>query len=296
MPGVDPKLVPDGWVQNHFKWIVWKLGSMERSYPEEFSDCLSIENVMGQLKYRYDREVDRAQRPALRRILERDDAAGKRMVLVVSGVIPTSGGHDLELSDGWYAVRTSIDSGLNNVVQRGLVKIGTKLMIQGAELLNCEGCPPLQVSESVRLKIFFNSTRRAAWDVKLGYYHVQGPLLIPFRSIHNNGGTIGCTRVYVARVYPLCFMEKSEAGIVWRNEKAQLRKDDEREMNRNNVLERLQQQVEDELTMEWRKKSCGKRRRIGKSELEGAKCAKTLYEMMESSIDPDSFKVTKYCS
>lgn len=43
-------------------------------------------NVMAQLKYRYDREIDRSQRPCLRRILEKDDSASKRMVLCVSSL------------------------------------------------------------------------------------------------------------------------------------------------------------------------------------------------------------------
>ena len=30
MPGVDPKLIPNGWIDNHYKWIVWKLASMDR--------------------------------------------------------------------------------------------------------------------------------------------------------------------------------------------------------------------------------------------------------------------------
>lgn len=29
-PGVDPSLIPTGWVENHYKWIVWKLASMDR--------------------------------------------------------------------------------------------------------------------------------------------------------------------------------------------------------------------------------------------------------------------------
>lgn len=29
-PGVDPNLLPAGWVENHYKFIVWKLASMDR--------------------------------------------------------------------------------------------------------------------------------------------------------------------------------------------------------------------------------------------------------------------------
>jgi breast cancer 2 susceptibility protein len=40
-----------------------------------------------QLKYRYDREIDSCHRPAIRKILERDDSAAKRLVLCVARII-----------------------------------------------------------------------------------------------------------------------------------------------------------------------------------------------------------------
>lgn len=29
-PGVDPSLLPRDWIENHYKWIIWKLASMDR--------------------------------------------------------------------------------------------------------------------------------------------------------------------------------------------------------------------------------------------------------------------------
>lgn len=53
-PGVDPKLISEEWVYNHYRWIIWKQASMERSFPETMgSQCLTPEQVLLQLKYRY---------------------------------------------------------------------------------------------------------------------------------------------------------------------------------------------------------------------------------------------------
>lgn len=52
MDGVDPKLLPKKWIKNHFKWIVWKLASYE-DFTKNMNDCLNVENVIQQLKYRF---------------------------------------------------------------------------------------------------------------------------------------------------------------------------------------------------------------------------------------------------
>lgn len=68
---VDPTLVNLEWIRNHYRWIVWKLASMELRIPALFArTCLTPKNVLEQLKYRYDKEIDRCQRSALRRIIE----------------------------------------------------------------------------------------------------------------------------------------------------------------------------------------------------------------------------------
>lgn len=121
--------------------------------------------------------------------------------------------YELELCDGWYSVRTVIDVPLCEQVKKCKIKIGTKLIIHGAELLNCEGCHPLETPESVRIKIHYNSSRRTVWYAKLGYQMCPGPLLISLKTVLPKGGIIGCLRVHVARVYPLRFMEKQDDAV-----------------------------------------------------------------------------------
>ncbi len=71
LESVDPKLVSIEWIRNHYRWIVWKLSSMELRLPAIFArKALTPINVLEQLKDRYDVEVDRCQRSTLKRIIE----------------------------------------------------------------------------------------------------------------------------------------------------------------------------------------------------------------------------------
>ncbi|XP_053974743.1 breast cancer type 2 susceptibility protein homolog [Hylaeus volcanicus] len=234
-PGVDPKLIPTGWVENHYKWIVWKLASMDRIKFTSVTlpRALTPARVMMELKYRYDREIDRSERSALRKILEKDDVASKRIVLCVSCIsdcedtailnqssaqLKTSS-KKVVLTDGWYSVQAFIDQAMIQNVISGKVKEGTKLMIYGSELLNSDqGCSPLEVPENVCLKIHTNSTRRARWDTKLGYIAPSGPMCIKLKSICPKGGLIGKIKVLIARVYPILYYEKTASGeSIFRN-------------------------------------------------------------------------------
>ncbi|XP_043262292.1 breast cancer type 2 susceptibility protein homolog isoform X2 [Colletes gigas] len=231
-PGVDPNLVPTGWVKNHYRWIVWKLASMDRIMLGSviLPRALTPDRVMMELKYRYDREIDRSERSALRKILEKDDVPSKRMILCVSSITECndsavnlnplkSASKKLILTDGWYSVQAFIDQAMIQNITSGKVKEGMKLVTYGSELLDCDqGYSPLEVPENVSLKIHTNSTRRARWDARLGYTVPSGPMCVKLRSICPNGGLIGKIKVLIARVYPILYYEKTGVGeSIFRN-------------------------------------------------------------------------------
>jgi breast cancer 2 susceptibility protein len=58
-PGVDPSKVSEGWVRNHYRWIVWKLASLERRFPAQYGGGRSLHphQVLLQLRLRYDLEI-----------------------------------------------------------------------------------------------------------------------------------------------------------------------------------------------------------------------------------------------
>ncbi|PKU36872.1 breast cancer type 2 susceptibility protein [Limosa lapponica baueri] len=169
-PGVDPKLITEAWVYNHYRWIVWKLAAMEVSFPHEFANrCLTPETVLLQLKYRYDLEVDKSKRSAIKKITERDDAAGKTLVLCISKIIslntvvsPTSSNKNVEskkaaaiveVTDGWYGIRALLDPPLKAFLHRRRLTVGQKIIVHGAELVGSQnGCTPLEAPDSLMLK------------------------------------------------------------------------------------------------------------------------------------------------
>ncbi|XP_029026126.1 breast cancer type 2 susceptibility protein isoform X2 [Betta splendens] len=249
-PGVDPKLISEQWVYNHYRWIVWKQASMERSFPETMGSlCLTPEQVLLQLKYRYDVEVDHSRRPALRKIMERDDTAAKTLVLCVCGVVSrgqspnrrsqsdtrTPQGTDAKrslvenpsaviwLTDGWYAIKAQVDEPLTAMLHKGRLAIGGKLIVHGAQLVGSQdACSPLEAPESLMLKICANSSRPARWDTRLGFYKDPRPFLLPVSCLYSNGGPVGCVDIVILRSYPIQWMErKSDGGVVFRSVRAE---------------------------------------------------------------------------
>jgi hypothetical protein len=46
------------------------------------------------------------------------------------------------------------------------------------------------------------------WYAKLGYQKCPEPFPVKLESVFANGGLIGCMKLYVARIYPIKFLEK----------------------------------------------------------------------------------------
>jgi len=254
--GADSDLLTHDWVANHYRWIVWKLASMERAFPDRFAKSkLTPDAVLSQLLYRYEREINQAKRSALKRICERDDAASRHLVLMVASITKieeqgvanvdaqetparvestrvtqrrdsmgnsrrrSSGGNErcvrVELSDGWYSLDAQLDPALSAHVISGKIYCGMKLRIWGAEFEG-EDCGPLDAAaRRTVMKLHINGTRRAHWDVKLGFQK-QRPFLVHLATVQGGGGLIPALRLRVQRQYPPVFSETLPNGTTIR--------------------------------------------------------------------------------
>ncbi|XDV32091.1 hypothetical protein PO909_002983 [Leuciscus waleckii] len=302
-PGVDPKLISDAWVFNHYRWIVWKRASMERTFPVLMGSlCLTPEQVLLQLKFRYDVEVDHSQRSALRRIMERDDTPAKTLVLCVCGVAKTCQNSEkpekddktpnakmescvIWLTDGWYAIKGMLDPPLSAMLNKDRLRIGDKIVTSGAELVGSqEACSPLEAPESLMLKISANSTRRARWDTKLGYYRDPRPIRLQLSSLYPAGGVVSCVNIVVLRSYPTQWMEKKPSGVfMFRNDRAEEREarkhSNSKQKSMDLVISKIQTQFEKE--MEGNKKVRRLRRTFSRHEIEALQDGEELHEAME---------------
>ncbi|XP_063939336.1 protein BREAST CANCER SUSCEPTIBILITY 2 homolog A-like isoform X6 [Daucus carota subsp. sativus] len=122
------------WVTNNYKWIVLKLAYNER--------YLTFCNVMEELKYRYEREVNHGHRSATKTILEGDLPPSSVLVLCISSVqtnteamtenISNSHGVDkstvanVELTDRWSAVNAVLDAPLSKKLASGILFVRQK--------------------------------------------------------------------------------------------------------------------------------------------------------------------------
>uniref|UniRef100_G5E764 BRCA2 DNA repair associated n=1 Tax=Loxodonta africana TaxID=9785 RepID=G5E764_LOXAF len=307
-PGVDPKLISRDWVYNHYRWILWKLAAMEFSFPKEFANrCLTPERVLLQLKYRYDVEVDRSRRSAIKKITERDDTAAKTLVLCVSAIISSNTNvHEtsssttssvgsrsvaiLELTDGWYAIRAQLDAPLSVLLKKGRLAVGQKIITHGAELVGSpDACTPLEAPESLLLKISANSTRPACWYAKLGFFPDPRPFSLPLSSLFSDGGHVGCVDVIIQRAYPIQWVEKTPSGLyIFRDERAEEKEAAKYAETQQKKLEALlaKIQAEFEEQEETAAKQCIPSRALTRQQIRALQDGAELYEAVKNAPDP----------
>ncbi|KAL2340475.1 hypothetical protein Fmac_008415 [Flemingia macrophylla] len=275
------------WVTNHYKWIVWKLACYERYYPA--GKFLTVSNVLEELKYRYEREVNHGERSTIKKILEGDALPSSMMILCISSFhsshVPESGtcfetenevqkaAVNVELTDGWYSINAILDIPLSKQQAAGRLFVGQKLRIWGAGLCGWNGpISPLEVSSTIRLLLHINGTYRAHWAERLGFCKVAGPPLA-FRCIKSDGGLIPQTLAGITRIYPMLYKERLSSGrSVVMSERME-----------NKIVELYNQRrsaVIDGIILEYHKE---RSHIYHDSDSEGAK----IYNMLETAEEPE---------
>ena len=101
--------------------------------------------MLSDIRCRYEREINQAKRPPFRLITEGDTPSTRSMTIVVSMILPGSRTVDeqgtvfeelpsLEVTDGWYPLRASIDAPMARAITKNLLKVGSKLAISGTRV------------------------------------------------------------------------------------------------------------------------------------------------------------------
>uniref|UniRef100_A0A8C5WJW1 Tower domain-containing protein n=1 Tax=Leptobrachium leishanense TaxID=445787 RepID=A0A8C5WJW1_9ANUR len=306
--GVDPKLISPEWVYNHYRWIIWKLAALEVRFPEFFAcKCLTPESVLLQLKYRYDVEIDKAQRPAIRKFMERDDSPSKTLVLCIARVLSQDTNLSnscsnknepgeskqrsaiIEVTDGWYGIKAFLDPALTTLLRQGKLFTGQKIITHGAELVGSDdACAPLEAPESLMLKLSANSTRPAAWFAKLGYFQDPRPFCLPLSSLYSEGGVVGCVDVLIQRIYPIQYMEKMVSGLyVFRNERAEEKEAEKHSAKQQKSLEILFAKIQAEFEQqEGFTRRRGVRHSLNRKQICTLQDGAEIYDAIQAESDP----------
>ncbi|XP_010451954.1 PREDICTED: protein BREAST CANCER SUSCEPTIBILITY 2 homolog B isoform X1 [Camelina sativa] len=224
------------WVTNHYRWIVWKLACYEIYYPAKCrGNFLTVTNVLEELKYRYEREVNHGHCSAIKRILSGDAPASSMMVLCISAINPKTNndsqetpGSDscsnvkVELTDGWYSMNAALDVVLTKQLNAGKLFVGQKIRILGAGLSGwATPTSPLEavISSTICLLLNINGTYRAHWADRLGFCKEVG-VPLAFNCIKCNGGPVPKTLAGITRIYPILYKEKlAEKKSIVRSER-----------------------------------------------------------------------------
>lgn len=266
--GCDEKLLSDKWIKNHYRWIVWKLASMERRFPGSLGGCyLTYDRVISQLRKRYEKELKGAIRPPLRKILNTDISANRPIILCVSQWLNqksfssnSDGSVRLELTDGWYSVQATLDQHLSSLVNDGKIDIGAKLVCNPEVGGSTDGLDPLDKNYDssrsdcpVYFKLYTNSTRLAKWDSKLGFIHpslltkTEGLFMVrSLQDIRPDGGPVPLVEVVICRRQTRLFFEEETKSMLTEAEEHRARRINEKKRERlmEKVSESAQKEIE----------------------------------------------------
>ncbi|KIM70275.1 hypothetical protein SCLCIDRAFT_101533 [Scleroderma citrinum Foug A] len=210
------------WVENHWALILWKLAGLVALDPKNETDPARQRwcwpEVIRQLLYRYERDLNGSSRPPLRLIVTRDASVESPMVLCISNIIwPTDNADEngrpadlhpeLEVTDGWYRLRAQIDAPLARATRKGLIKIGRKIAVAGSKLSSSrmEGSEILEAYNSTVLVLSGNSSHMAPWHAKLGFQ--KEPFIATLNSLTPDGGSVAVMAVEVVKTYGVAFLE-----------------------------------------------------------------------------------------
>ncbi|CAH8578565.1 unnamed protein product [Schistosoma curassoni] len=237
-------VITRGWIENHYLQIMWKVGTIALLYSDLcatlLSDYCAPIHVLNELRYRYDREIETCQRPALRKVIEQDDTPARRLILCVSRIdIFDQCVKKACLTDGWYQIAWHPDPMLTTLITSGKIRVGSKLVTAGAELVvtnpsSTNNQPKRKCSSGdeqidefkhlygddgvavgMALKLHGNSTRPVSWCSRLGFTTKQpssgaGLYPVPLCTLSSDGGICSSIRVVIQRRYSLQYMETLE--------------------------------------------------------------------------------------
>ncbi|KAJ7293018.1 hypothetical protein C8J57DRAFT_1111207 [Mycena rebaudengoi] len=210
------------WVVNHWCLILWKLAGMVCLDPDRENDphakrwCWA--EVIRQLLYRYERELNGGIRPPLRCIATQDAPASCPMVLCVSNItwseagvtddgMPIEPHPELEVTDGWYRLRAQVDAPLARAVRKGTIRVGRKIGVASARLSSerKDASDVLEAYNSTKLVLSGNSSHLVPWHEKLGFK--ISPWVATMNSLTGDGGIVTAMDVVVLKAYPIAFLE-----------------------------------------------------------------------------------------
>ncbi|TFY61563.1 hypothetical protein EVJ58_g4449 [Rhodofomes roseus] len=259
-------LATQEWVNNHWSLILWKLAGMVCLQPQLEANPATRrwcwKEVVNQLLYRYERELNSSSRPPLRLITTHDAPATCPMILCVTNITWHNGPRDehgstsdrwanVEVTDGWYRIRVAVDDPIERAINSGHIRVGRKLAIQNARLMHKEGrepAEPLEAYTQMNLQICGNSCHLAPWHAKLGFMH--HPMVATLDRLTADGGLVTLLDVTVERVYPIAYTEfnttrdgmKECLGIL--NEKEELEAQDRWRAQREAAAQKIRDEYD----------------------------------------------------